>query len=185
MNNKYPFNIAWSEEDQAYLATCPAFPGLSAFGETEEKAVTEAKVALRAMIEACRKKQIPLPQPRIVETYSGQTRLRLSKSLHRQAASMAAAEAVSLNQYIVDALAARVAGEQVASRALSEAKRCLRETRALAASIMTASQLAAARDTRKTTEESKRSKKGHSKEIKSFTRTQPRAQLDANAFRKD
>src|SRR5215213_4713544 len=119
MDNRYPFNIAWSEEDQAYLATCPAFPGLSAFGDTEEEAVTEAKVALGAMIGACRKKQISLPEARTVETYSGQTRLRLSKSLHRQAVALAEAEKVSLNQYIVDALAARVAGEQVASRALN------------------------------------------------------------------
>ena len=56
MDNKYPFNIAWSEEDQAYLATCPAFPGLSAFGETEEGAVTEAKVALTVMIESLSQK---------------------------------------------------------------------------------------------------------------------------------
>ena len=153
MDNKYPFNIAWSEEDQAYLATCPAFPGLSAFGDTEEEAITEAKVALGAMIKACRKKQIPLPEPRTVETYSGQTRLRLSKSLHRQAVALAEAEEVSLNQYIVDAVAAKVAGELVASRVLNEARQCLLETRAVAASIITASELATTRYTRKTTEE--------------------------------
>jgi len=134
MDNRYPFNIAWSEEDQAYVVTCPAFPGLSAFGNTEEEAVTEAKVALGAMIEACRKKKIPLPEPRTVETYSGQTRLRLSKTLHRQAVAMAEAEEVSLNQYIVDALAARVAGEQVASRVLGEVKQHLKETQLTAAS---------------------------------------------------
>jgi len=134
MNNKYPFNIAWSEEDQAYLATCPAFPGLSAFGDTEEAAITEAKVALRGMIEVCRKKEIPLPEPRTVGTYSGQTRLRLSKSLHRQAAAMAEAEEVSLNQYIVDALVAKVTGEQVASQALREVKQSLKEAQLTAAS---------------------------------------------------
>jgi predicted RNase H-like HicB family nuclease len=152
MDNKYPFNIAWSEEDQAYLATCPAFPGLSAFGDTEEEAVTEAKIALRGMIEACHKKQVPLPEPRTVGTYSGQTRLRLSKSLHRQAAAMAEAEEVSLNQYIVDALVARVTGEQVASRALGEVKQCLQETRVTAASLMS-SESAMTRYKRKTTEE--------------------------------
>jgi len=35
MVNRYSFNIEWSEEDEEYIATCPAFPGLSAFGETE------------------------------------------------------------------------------------------------------------------------------------------------------
>jgi predicted RNase H-like HicB family nuclease len=128
MANKYPFNIAWSEEDQAYVATCPAFPGLSAFGNSEEDAVTEAKVALAAMIEACRKKKIPLPEPRTVEAYSGQTRLRLSKSLHRQAATMAQAEEVSLNQYIVDALVAKIAGEQAGSKVIAAVKQHLKET---------------------------------------------------------
>lgn len=152
MDNKYPFNIAWSEEDQAYLVTCPAFPGLSAFGGTEEEAVSEAKVALGVMIEACRKKKVPLPEPRSVGTYSGQTRLRLSKTLHRLAAAMAEAEGVSLNQYIVDALVARVTGEQVASRALSEVKQCFQQTRLTAASLMV-SESAPTRYKRKTTEE--------------------------------
>ena len=134
MYNKYPFNIAWSEEDKAYLATCPAFPGLSAFGDTEEEAVAEGKVALRAMIEACQTKGIPLPEPRTVGAYSGQTRLRLSKTLHRQSAAMAEAEGVSLNQYIVDALVARISGEQVASRILEDVKQHLKQARFTAAS---------------------------------------------------
>ena len=41
--NKYPINIVWSEDDGEYLATCASFPGLSAFGETEEEALKEAK----------------------------------------------------------------------------------------------------------------------------------------------
>ena len=32
----YGFQIHWSEEDGAYIVTCPAFPGLSAFGDTPE-----------------------------------------------------------------------------------------------------------------------------------------------------
>jgi hypothetical protein len=41
MANRYSFNIEWSDEDEEYIATCPAFPGLSAFGETEEEALSE------------------------------------------------------------------------------------------------------------------------------------------------
>jgi predicted RNase H-like HicB family nuclease len=153
MDNKYPFNIAWSEEDQAYIATCPAFPGLSAFGDTEEEAVTEAKVALSAMIEVCRQKEIPLPEPRTVGTYSGQTRLRLSKSLHRQAAAMAEAEEISLNQYIVDALVAKIAGEQAGSRMLVEVKRHLKEAQFTTASALAAREVAARYVKKTTTEE--------------------------------
>jgi predicted RNase H-like HicB family nuclease len=61
-NNKYPINIAWSDEDGGYVATCPAFPGLSALGKTEETALVEAKVALEGFIESCEANGIPLPQ---------------------------------------------------------------------------------------------------------------------------
>lgn len=81
MKNKYPFNIAWSVEDEEYMATCPAFPGLSAFGESEEEALGEAKVALGLFIKTFKEKKIPLPVPQVVSEYSGQTRLRLPKSL--------------------------------------------------------------------------------------------------------
>lgn len=135
MVNKYPFNIAWSEEDQEYVATCSAFPGLSALGETEEEALAEAKVALGLFIEACEAKSIPLPEPQTVQQRSGQTRLRLPKDLHRQAAEMADNEGVSLNQYIVDAVRSRVAGEQVASNILSEVRQHLAETHTTVASV--------------------------------------------------
>ena len=48
----YGFDVFWSEEDEGYIATCPDFPGLSAFGETEEQALGEGKVALRLFLES-------------------------------------------------------------------------------------------------------------------------------------
>lgn len=108
---KYPFNILWSEEDAEYMATCPSFPGLSAFGETEEEALHEAKVALQLFIESYKERGIPLPNPPRNQTYSGQLRLRLSKSLHERAARMASKDGVSLNQYINNALNREVSSE--------------------------------------------------------------------------
>lgn len=68
MSNRYSFNIEWSEDDEEYIATCPAFPGLMA-----------------------------LPEPVIHEAVSGKFQLRLPKSLHRLAVRMAELESVSLN----------------------------------------------------------------------------------------
>ncbi len=48
----YGFDVFWSEEDGGYIATCPDFPGLSAFGETEEEALSEGKAALRLFLES-------------------------------------------------------------------------------------------------------------------------------------
>lgn len=127
MDNRYSFNIEWSEEDQEYVATCPAFPGLSAFGETEEEALREAKIALQGFIETCQAQNIPLPEPQIRETYSGQFRVRLPKSLHRQAADLAAKDEISLNQLVISAVEARVGAKQIGTRMLAELKRALAE----------------------------------------------------------
>ncbi|CAN2042165.1 antitoxin HicB [Candidatus Magnetomoraceae bacterium gMMP-15] len=46
----YSINIRWSEEDEGYIATISEFPGLSAFGETPEKAAKEAIIASELFI---------------------------------------------------------------------------------------------------------------------------------------
>jgi len=110
--NKYPINILWSEDDGEYLATCAAFPGLSAFGETEEEALKEAKIALELFIESYKERGLALPKPIGASRYSGQLRLRLPKSLHERAANMATKDGVSLNQYITNAVNREVSSEE-------------------------------------------------------------------------
>lgn len=63
MNNKYTIQIFWSVEDEAFVAVCQEFPGLSAFGETREEALCEAQTALDLMIETYQNKGIALPEP--------------------------------------------------------------------------------------------------------------------------
>lgn len=109
----YQFNLTWSEEDDSYIATCPEFYGLSAFGDTPEEALAEAKIALELFIESYEADKIPLPEPNIVKEYSGQIRLRLPKSLHQQAAKRATIDGISLNQYICYALQAKVSADEV------------------------------------------------------------------------
>jgi predicted RNase H-like HicB family nuclease len=127
MVNKYSFNIGWSDEDQEYVATCPGFPGLSALGETEDEALAEAKTALGLFIQACQEKGIQLPEPQVVDGYSGQFRVRLPKSLHREAAQLAADDGMSLNQLVISAVEAKVGAKQMGVRMLSEMKQALRE----------------------------------------------------------
>ena len=110
--HRYSFNITWSEEDGEYVATCPAFPGLSALGKTEAEALLEGKVALELFIESYLADSIPLPLPEVVHEYSGQFRVRLPKSLHRQASELANSEGVSLNQFIANAVAIQVGATQ-------------------------------------------------------------------------
>jgi len=65
---KYTIGIFFSEEDEGYIAVVPELPGCSAFGETEEEALQEIKVALQLRLEvehAEEKKEV------ISETFDG------------------------------------------------------------------------------------------------------------------
>lgn len=127
--NKYSLNIFWSDEDEGYIATCPEFPGLSAFGETPEEAMAEAQTALQLFIESYHADGLPLPEPQSTEEFSGQYRVRLPKSLHRQAAQMASSEGTSLNQLTVAALAEKIGAKRTQIRMTQEMREILGQIR--------------------------------------------------------
>ncbi len=111
----YSFRVVWSREDEAFVASCPEFDGVSGIGETAEQALSEAQVALTLMIETYHEKNWELPAAASLLSYSGQFRLRVPRSLHAKLAEGAEAEGVSLNTYAVSLLA-RGVGELAASR---------------------------------------------------------------------
>ncbi len=112
----YSFNVIWSERDKAYVATCPEFPGLSAFGDTADEAIEEAGVALSLFIEEYEADGVPLPDPRTLPSHSGQIRLRMPKHLHARLADYADQEGVSLNTLIVSYLSEAVGAASVVAR---------------------------------------------------------------------
>ena len=89
---KYSINTSWSDEDECYVAIIPEFPGLSAFGETPEEAVREAQTAVKGFIKVYEEDGCELPEPYKISSFSGQTRLRLPKSLHASLSQEAQAE---------------------------------------------------------------------------------------------
>jgi predicted RNase H-like HicB family nuclease len=123
--NKYGISILWSDEDQGYIATCPEFPGLSAFGETAEQSLSEARIALELFIKTYKEDGLPLPEPQSLPEYSGQFRVRIPHNLHRQLAQMAERDGVSLNQFVLEALAERVGAQQIYDRMLKEVRQAL------------------------------------------------------------
>ncbi len=60
---KYAIEIFYSEEDNGYIAFIPELPGCSAFGETEEKALEEVKMAMELWLETAKKEGRKIPQP--------------------------------------------------------------------------------------------------------------------------
>lgn len=110
---KYGFNVFWSEEDQGFIATCPDFHGLSAFGETAEEALSEANLALEGFCESYVEHKKDLPEVTSQPECSGQIRLRMPVSLHQSLTLNAQREGVSLNQYMVYLLSGGVSTQSL------------------------------------------------------------------------
>jgi predicted RNase H-like HicB family nuclease len=62
----YAIEIFYSEEDEGFIAVVPELPGCSAFGETEEQALKEVKIAMSLWLETAKEigREIPVPQKR-------------------------------------------------------------------------------------------------------------------------
>jgi predicted RNase H-like HicB family nuclease len=112
---KYSINIIWSDEDGGYIATIPEFKNLSAFGETYEKALEEAKVAAKGYIETFKADKLPVPAVHKLSDYSGQTRLRMPKDLHCKLAVEAQNQGISLNFFMVYLLTMNYAFNKITS----------------------------------------------------------------------
>jgi len=55
--------IFYSEDDEGYIAVVPELPGCSAFGETEEEALKEVKIAIELWIKTAKKEGREIPKP--------------------------------------------------------------------------------------------------------------------------
>ena len=118
---RYSLTMAWSDEDDGYVATVAELPGLSAFGETPELAAHEVEAAAGAYLAALEDRGEAAPEPLRVLSFSGQFRVRVPMSLHEALVGHARREGVSLNTLVVGLLAEGlgVAGERfLATRSL-------------------------------------------------------------------
>jgi len=113
---KYPVSIKWSDEDEGYIAAIPGIQGLSAFGETPDKALSELKVAATAYFESLKRAGKPLPVLSKLIPFSGQLRLRMPKGLHAELSQSAKNEGVSLNTHIITLLSKRLVEEDLSHK---------------------------------------------------------------------
>ncbi|MCL7410964.1 MAG: type II toxin-antitoxin system HicB family antitoxin [Methanosarcinaceae archaeon] len=60
---KYAIEIFYSEDDEGYIAVVPELCGCSAFGDTEEEALEEVKIAMELWLETATKAGKYIPQP--------------------------------------------------------------------------------------------------------------------------
>ncbi len=111
-SDEYPILVEWSEEDEEYVATTPAFPYLSVLEASEEEAVRELRQVLGEVLASQNDKGVEPPEPSLAKAYSGNLRLRLPISLHGSLVRAAETDGVSLNTYILTRLAHAIGKEQ-------------------------------------------------------------------------
>ena len=105
INDKYEYKVAWSEEDKAYIGRVAEFPSLAAHGDTPEAALKEIQFVVSAVLEDLKEQGEKPPEPLSTGQYSGRLNVSMPEYLHRELASEAAWQSVSLNELIVSKLA--------------------------------------------------------------------------------
>ena len=116
----YPFIIVPFQEDgfsgfRAFLLDIPAIESL---GATPEEALSDIDEVKREWIAFALEKGIAIPEPNsdflATMAYSGRVTLRLSKTLHRQAAENAQMGGISLNAYLNEVILRGMLGTVIA-----------------------------------------------------------------------
>lgn len=114
---KYNICVRFCEEagDEMYCATVKELPDVAVYEDTAEAAYDGAVGVVADMQEMFSKKGKAFPAPSIgtVEA-SGRITLRMSRSLHQRASEAAAADDISLNQWLVESAAWRLDGSRTA-----------------------------------------------------------------------
>ena len=101
MKLPYKMEIIPDPDEGGYVISYPELPGCLSAGETIEKAINNAEDAKRVWFEAAIEDGLEINMPQALESYSGQFKLRIPKSLHKKLAEQARHEGISMNQYCV------------------------------------------------------------------------------------
>ena len=95
----YRMELVADVEEGGYVVSFPDLKGCISSGDTVEQAVANVNDAKREWITAAMEDGYEIPEPTTADEYSGQFKLRIPKSLHRQLAEHSKREGISMNQY--------------------------------------------------------------------------------------
>ena len=95
----YKMEIVEDKDEGGYVVSFPDLKGCVSAGETLESAIANAADAKREWLLAAMEDGYEIAEPDELHDYSGQFKLRIPKSLHRQLAEHPRREGISMNQY--------------------------------------------------------------------------------------
>ncbi|MFE4543423.1 type II toxin-antitoxin system HicB family antitoxin [Arthrobacter sp. NPDC056727] len=102
----YRYSVAWSPEDEEYVATVTEFPSLSWLDTDKEEALRGLERLLQEVVADMAENGEEIPLPFAERKYSGNLKVRVSPEKHRQLAISAQEQGVSLNRYLTERLIA-------------------------------------------------------------------------------
>jgi predicted RNase H-like HicB family nuclease len=101
MGLDYKIEIVPDKEEGGYALHCPELPGCMTCADSISEGIKMLEDAKKCYFTACIDDGIEIPEPKGVETYSGQFKIRMPKSLHKELAERSKQEGISMNQYCV------------------------------------------------------------------------------------
>ena len=113
MKMPYKLEIVPDSEESGFVASYPELPGCITCGSTIADAVNNAEDAKKAWLLSAIEEHITIAEPESAQSYSGQFKLRIPKTLHKTLVEDSKKEGVSMNQYCVYLLAKNSEKERV------------------------------------------------------------------------
>ncbi|MCF0241744.1 MAG: type II toxin-antitoxin system HicB family antitoxin [Treponema sp.] len=101
MSLPYKLEILPDTDEGGYVASYPELPGCISCGKTISDAVKNIEDAKKEWLKAAIKDNLIIADPDTSESYSGQFKLRVPKSLHKTLSEDSKKEGISMNQYCV------------------------------------------------------------------------------------
>lgn len=97
----YKMTIEPDVSEGGYTISFPDLPGCLTCVQTLADIEDAAHNAKLAWVEACLEQGLDIPSPSSLDDYSGQFKLRIPRTLHKQLAEDSKREGISMNQYCV------------------------------------------------------------------------------------
>ena len=113
------------DQDGGFTARVIEFSGCFAEGDTAAEAAENLETAAEAWVEGALDDGFDIPPATGDTQYSGKFVVRLPRSLHHRCALLAQQEGVSLNQFVVSALAQHVGEKRTESKITYRIERVL------------------------------------------------------------
>lgn len=99
MNLNYKIEIIKDEAEGGYVLLIPELKGCMTCADKLDRGMAMLEDAKKQWLIAAIESGYEIPEPNTLDNYSGQFKLRLPKSLHKELAERSKHEGVSMNQY--------------------------------------------------------------------------------------